>query len=243
MLTEQKKTMQSVYDGVARVYVKRDEGVRRLFHNSIEFGWLDDLPLTGKRLLDVGAGVGRLSRYVGDQAGLIIGVDISSEMLRIARKRLNDLSHSWFTQCDAEFLPFVGDTFDFVACFGLFEYVANLEPYLREFYRVTVPGGHLLFTCHNRAGLVQLQNRAYPRVHHTVDAVQGALRSCGYCLVRHATVYHLNGRWIWALGRMLRPFGGEVGAIRSVVSLNRMFETSVRFHNRGKVHLVLAQRP
>ena len=243
MLTEHKRAMRSFYDRAARAYVRRDEGLRQLFHNRLEFGLLEGLPLAGKRLLDIGSGVGRLARYVGNQAGLVVGVDISGEMLRVARERMEGLSRTWFVQCDAESLPFQSASFDLLTCLGLFEYIADLEPFLREFFRVTAPQGHLLFTCHNLGSLLRLRNRNYSTVDHASDAVESAVRKCGYRLVRHVTTYHVNGRWIWWASRILRPVGLDVTAIRCVIALNRVLQASTLCRNRGKVHLVLAQRP
>lgn len=243
ILAERKIAMRSFYDRAAHSYVRRDEGLRQLFHNRLELGWLDEIPLVGKRLLDIGSGVGRLPRYVGNQAGLIIEIDLSGEMLRVARRRMTGFSHAWFVQCDAEFLPFPSASFDFVACLGLFEYIADLEPFLREYFRVTAPCGHLLFTCHNLSGLLPFRNHNYSTVDHVSEAVVGAVSKCGYRLVRRATTYHLNGRWIWWTSRILRPVSLDATLIRCVIVLNEMLQTSALFRNRGKIHLVLAERP
>lgn len=70
-----------------------------------------------------------------------------------------------------------------------------------------------------------------------------AVRTCGYCVTRHATICHLNGRWIFAAGRVLQPLGLDVAAIRYVVALDPALRASSLFRDRGSVHLVLAQDP
>lgn len=235
--------MQTFYDGIAREYVKRDEGMRNYFHNALELALLRDLTFEGKRLLDVGSGVGRMARFVRNQPEVIVGVDLSYQMLRVARKRIGNDARAAFIQCDAEFLPFSANSFDLVTCLGLFEYVGDIQPYLKEFFRVTAANGHLLFTCHNKDSFQRLHNRFYSTVDHHGDEVGRLVRSSGYTLLRQATAYHMNGRWIWRLSRILEPLGGESAVVRCAVKINRAMQSSVLFRRHGKVHLVLARRP
>jgi SAM-dependent methyltransferase len=219
---------------------------KQIFHNGCECSWLGEVQFRDKRVLDVGAGTGRLLRYVEsreDQPAAFVGVDLAEEMLHVARERTGHHSHAWFLQCDAEFLPFVGEGFDLVTCFGLFEYVANLQSFLQEFSRVTAPKGLLLFTCRNLERLLPFPNRFYPVVDHARGAVQDAVQECGYRLVRHETIYHLNGRWIWGLTKVSRPVGWDSAVLHSVMALNRALQASWLFGHRGKTHIVLAQRP
>jgi ubiquinone/menaquinone biosynthesis C-methylase UbiE len=242
-LSEQKKSMRSFYDRVASEYSKRDEGVRQLFHNSVEFGCLRECRIQGKKFLDIGSGAGRLPRYLGNQAGFVVGGDLSAEMLRTARQRIGAESRARFVQCDAEFLPFSAGSFDFVMCLGLFEYVNDLAPFLREFFRVTAPRGRLLFTCRNSGRLLPFRNQSYSTAEHTGDEVAHAVRRCGYQLVKHETIYHLDGKWIWMLRRIFGLVGGGAIFVRGMAALNGALRSSWPFRNCGKTHLVQAQRP
>ncbi len=67
--------------------------------------------------------------------------DFSLGMLRVGRRRRPDMA---FTAADAMSLPFADESFDVVTMsFGL-RNVADPETALREFLRVTKPGGRLL---------------------------------------------------------------------------------------------------
>ena len=67
--------------------------------------------------------------------------DFSLGMLRVGRRRRPDMA---FTAADAMSLPFADESFDVVTMsFGL-RNVADAETALREFLRVTKPGGRLL---------------------------------------------------------------------------------------------------
>lgn len=237
-----KDTMRSFYDEIASDYAKRDEGVRQFFHNSLELSCLGTSSIHGKRFLDIGSGAGRLPRYIGGQADLVIGADISAEMLRTARGRAGSEARARFVQCDGEFLPFSASSFDFVVCLGLFEYVNDISPYLEEFFRVTAPHGRLLFTCRNSNRLAPFRN-SYSTAEHGGDEVERAVRHCGFELVKRETIYHLDGKWIWALSRLLGAAGLGAIFVRCVAACNTLLRSSRAFGDFGKTHLVQAQRP
>ena len=107
--------------------------------------------LQGK-VLDVACGTGDMSVLLAKQGCTVTGVDISEEMLNIARRKwyagvspAASASGSLAYQvADAEHLPFDEATFDAVTCaFGVRNFV-HLERGLREMVRVLRPGGRML---------------------------------------------------------------------------------------------------
>jgi ubiquinone/menaquinone biosynthesis C-methylase UbiE len=74
---------------------------------------------SGKRVLEVGCGDGRLTwRYAG-HARSVAGIDLDRDALRVASiERPSDLEHSTsFSHADSTKLPFAGRSFD-VAIFA-----------------------------------------------------------------------------------------------------------------------------
>jgi len=95
----------------------------------------------GERILDIAAGTGTSSEPWADQEIDVVPADFSLGMLRVGRRRRPDMA---FTAADAMSLPFADESFDVVTMsFGL-RNVAEPETALREFLRVTKPGGRLL---------------------------------------------------------------------------------------------------
>ena len=95
----------------------------------------------GERILDIAAGTGTSSEPWADQEIEVVPADFSLGMLRVGRRRRPDMA---FTAADAMSLPFADESFDVVTMsFGL-RNVADPEVALREFLRVTKPGGRLL---------------------------------------------------------------------------------------------------
>ncbi|MBQ4358623.1 MAG: methyltransferase domain-containing protein [Proteobacteria bacterium] len=96
------------------------------------------------QLLDVGCGTGALLEKIRNRFPNIIlnGIDIATNMLDIARKR--NLSHTTFTEGDAEQLPYEDNAFDLVLCCSSFHHYPNPDQAISEFRRVTRPGGKVI---------------------------------------------------------------------------------------------------
>jgi demethylmenaquinone methyltransferase / 2-methoxy-6-polyprenyl-1,4-benzoquinol methylase len=96
---------------------------------------------SGERILDIAAGTGTSSEPWADQEIEVVPADFSLGMLRVGHRRRPDMA---FTAADAMSLPFAEESFDVVTMsFGL-RNVADPQTALREFLRVTRPGGRLL---------------------------------------------------------------------------------------------------
>jgi len=120
-------------------------GFTARWRNPIQNGSLDALVLTaGDRLLDVGCGTGAASRRGAALAGSVVGIDLSSAMLREAGTLARRLDNVTFMQADAEVLPFADASFTAVLCTNSFHHYPNPENALREMTRVLTPGGRLV---------------------------------------------------------------------------------------------------
>jgi demethylmenaquinone methyltransferase/2-methoxy-6-polyprenyl-1,4-benzoquinol methylase len=102
----------------------------------------------GECVLDIAGGTGDLARAFARRVGVkgvVVLTDINEAMLRRGRDRLIDEGLLVPTAlCDAEQLPFPGDTFDLLSvAFGL-RNMTHKERALSEMNRVLKPGGRLL---------------------------------------------------------------------------------------------------
>lgn len=105
-------------------------------------------PRAGNRILDVGCGTGavelRLARLRIPQVTLV-GIDLMVDRVVIAEQQTDGHNlRASFAAADACRLPFPGGTFDSTFCVAVLQHIADAAEALREFVRVTVPGGRIL---------------------------------------------------------------------------------------------------
>jgi SAM-dependent methyltransferase len=95
------------------------------------------------RALDVGCGPGWATRLMADYAvnGRVTGIDISEEMIRVARKSSTSYPNVDFEVANAEKLPFGGNEFTHAYSMESLYYYRNIPKALKEIHRVLKPGG------------------------------------------------------------------------------------------------------
>ena len=92
----------------------------------------------GTRLLDVGCGSGYAARLAAALGASVTGIDITPELLEIARARVPDAD---FRPGGMEALPFPDAAFDAVVAFNAFPFADDPERAVDESARVARPGG------------------------------------------------------------------------------------------------------
>ncbi len=101
------------------------------------------------RLLEIGCGIGRMTRHLADIFGEVHATDVSAEMIRQARERLRHLSNVFLHEtsgCDFAGLP--DEHFDLIFSAYVFQHVPGVEVIrsnLRDGWRVLKPGGVFKF--------------------------------------------------------------------------------------------------
>ena len=106
------------------------------------------------RVLDFGCGVGRLSRALRSYFADVYGVDISTEMIRLAKE--NTPSCTFLINQGNDLSMFQDDFFDFVYSNIVLQHQSTQEiarSYIRDFVRITKPGGMIVFQVPYRLGL------------------------------------------------------------------------------------------
>lgn len=101
------------------------------------------------RVLDLGIGTGASLQFY-PQYGRIVGVDLSSGMLKQCRRKINDreLEHASLFQADAMRLPFADDSFDHVFISHVISVVSDPIQLVREAQRVAKPHSRIVLLNH-----------------------------------------------------------------------------------------------
>jgi len=102
------------------------------------------LDISGKLILEVGAGTGRDGIMLSRMGGKVVSLDYSSESLRLIRDGLKPEDNVYPCCGDAFSLPFPDETFDVVFHQGLLEHFRNPDDLIAENVRVLKKGGLLL---------------------------------------------------------------------------------------------------
>ncbi len=109
---------------------------------------MDGVDLAGKRVLDIGCGLGGLDQVLVDLgAARVVGVDVAGPLVGLGRKRiaaagLTDRIELQVVQPEAP-LPFGDAVFDVVFTKDAWLHVIDKHALLREVFRVLKPGGQL----------------------------------------------------------------------------------------------------
>lgn len=115
--------------------------------------------VAGKRLLEVGCGIGidtlRLARMGFER---VIGVDLTLTALAVARKRASEegVDNVEFFCGDAEHLAFPDASFDVVYSFGVIHHTPEIQRAVAEIERVLRPGGRAFVMVYHAHSLVNL---------------------------------------------------------------------------------------
>jgi ubiquinone/menaquinone biosynthesis C-methylase UbiE len=144
-----------------------------------------------RSLLDLGTGTGRMLELFAPDIERGLGLDLSREMLALARARLEraGLRHCSVRQSDIYDLAVPADAFDVVVIHQVLHYLDDGARALREAARVLRPGGRLLvvdFAPHDLEFL--LAEHAHRRLGFAPDAVAQWMGAAGLDLVSHTSL-------------------------------------------------------
>jgi ubiquinone/menaquinone biosynthesis C-methylase UbiE len=97
-------------------------------------------------VLDLGCGTGFLFQHIDKSIRLLVGLDISSNVLREAKKRIKDLSTIALIRADADNTPFPDRIFDRVFAITLLQNMPDPIKTISEMKRVGKPQAIFVIT-------------------------------------------------------------------------------------------------
>ena len=151
----------AVQDRVAIEYeMKRYKEVySKRYHDWWTQQMITGLNLRG-RILDNGCGTGLLSEFAPQEN--LVGTDISTEMLKMAKMR----GYGNLVRGNSMVLPFCQESFDSIVCRSLLHHLPDRAKAVEEISRVLKPGGTAVFADTNKSILSSLPRKIANRGEH-----------------------------------------------------------------------------
>jgi ubiquinone/menaquinone biosynthesis C-methylase UbiE len=127
--------------------------------------WIDSLALVpGSKVLEIGSGAGFLSVALAQRGLRVQAIDPTEAMVALARRHAVEAGTADLLSVavgDVSALTFEDGCFDLAIAIGVIPWLEQPELAIQEMARVTRPGGHVILTADNRAGLVVLLDPWY----------------------------------------------------------------------------------
>ncbi len=120
--------------------------------------WLQDIldvePFRGKRVLEIGCGLGTDLMRFARAGATTFAVDLTPRHLRLTQQRLRAEGYAArLVRSDAERLPLADGSLDAVYSFGVLHHTPRFDLAAAEIHRVLRPGGQALIAVYHRRSL------------------------------------------------------------------------------------------
>lgn len=117
------ENVKQFFDEIAINYVHDDTSLIDELLDSMYFS-------TCKRILDLACGKGIISKKLADRNnGEVIALDLSSEMIRLAKEKVDDPRVTFINQ---DYYDFNSEPFDAIVCFDAFPHFLDVEGFVEK---------------------------------------------------------------------------------------------------------------
>lgn len=131
----------------------------------------------GQRVLEVACGPGVGLGYLGQQAGEIVGGDLTDRLLRQAQRTVQGAIR--LVRLQAEALPLRTGSRDVIVCYEALYFFEDVETFLNECRRVLVPQGRLLL-CTVNPEWPECNPSSYARRYYSARQLSVLLNQSGF---------------------------------------------------------------
>jgi len=180
------------YDLAAEDYDKKEK-----YLNSFEKGkFLSLLPeIKNKKILDVGAGTGRVSLPLSLAGAQVTALDVSEKILEVLKRKNKKIIT---VVGEAENLPFENESFDIVTAAFLVVHLKDPKIFFDEVYKVLKPDGLFLVSNINqkeppvvktKEGDIQIKS-----YYHRPEKIKDSLKDLAFSIEKEETIFE---REVW----------------------------------------------
>lgn len=113
---------------------------------------IDFKALKGKKVLEIGCGMGAHAALLSQAGAIVTGIDLTERSVYYTKRRLKlfKIKNATVIRCDAESLPFEGESFDFVWSWGVIHHSVNTQNIVNEIFRVLKTDGRVSVMVYHR---------------------------------------------------------------------------------------------
>ena len=131
---EKKRKVMNRYNFFCDVYDQSYSKEQELkIKSALNLADLNDNPI----VLDIGCGTGNVFSFISDRANILVGVDFSIKMIKMAKKRSKKFSKVNLILADSDFMPFPQGTFNEIYAISLLQNMPDPKSTLLEIERVS----------------------------------------------------------------------------------------------------------
>jgi len=106
----------------------------------------------GGKVLEIGCGIGTDLRQFAKNGAIVAGVDLTDKGIELAKRGFNVMGLDGnLLVADAEDLPFMNGTFDYVYSFGVLHHTPDTQKAVDEVYRILKDGGTFTIALYHTA--------------------------------------------------------------------------------------------
>ncbi|HIW33395.1 MAG TPA: class I SAM-dependent methyltransferase [Candidatus Paenibacillus intestinavium] len=200
--------------------------------------------LHNKMVLDLGCGFGWHCRYAREQgASSVIGVDISGNMLKRARKLTNDATITYI-QLPIEEIEFAPEQFDVVISSLAFHYIESFADICKQIHSCLKPGSSFIFSVEHPIFTSRDEQDWYVddlgnRLHWPVDGYQLEGRRVTNFLAEGVLKYH---RTVASYMNEVIQAGFTIKAVRESVPSGEMLSNDpmMEDENRRPMFMIIS---
>lgn len=189
------------FEAGTRDFFKEHDNLIEYLHPEMD-NLLDYPGCKGKRVLDIGCGMGREAYKISQFAEEVYALDLSFNSIKISKRRFDffkDNGNFCLLQANAETLPFKNEVFDRVYANGVIHHAPDTQKTANEIYRVLKSGGDAVIQVSHRHSFFYLYN----------------------VLLNIRFKYSLVKLWPKSWVKMLSVFEPDIMEIKSIVDKER----------------------
>jgi ubiquinone/menaquinone biosynthesis C-methylase UbiE len=138
----------------------------------------------------------RMTEFMARDFKNVLAVDVSGEMIKLAKKRLETANNISLFETDGETFPFATNSIDFIFSFLVFQHVPDkkiIEKNFTDIYRVLKEDG--IFKVRIR-GVKTIQKQWYSGADYNLESATQLCKQTGFELIHYDGV-GTSRFWLW----------------------------------------------